>query len=188
MLDFTVNGRIEGPAGNDDAEAVPHGVYPAAGSDRWVAITVRDDAAFGALARVLAQPGLASDARFATAAARRKHREALDALMAASTRERDPHEMEAALQEAGVAAAVCATSADLLADPQLVHREHFRELSHPAYGTTPVEGSRFRLSRTPAVVDGPAPTLGRDNQWVLETILGYSEDRIAELVVAGALG
>jgi crotonobetainyl-CoA:carnitine CoA-transferase CaiB-like acyl-CoA transferase len=188
MLDFTVNGRIEGPAGNDDAEAVPHGVYPTAGSDRWIAIAVHDDAQFAALARVMEQPALASDPRFATADARRAHREALDALIAAWTGEREPHETEAALQAVGVAAAVCANSADLLADPQLVHREHFRQLSHPAYGTTPVEGSRFRLSRTPAVVDGPAPTLGRDNQWVLETLLGYSEERITELVVAGALG
>ena len=62
------------------------------------------------------------------------------------------------------------------------------ELEHPTYGTTPVEGSRFRLLRTPAVVAGPAPTLGRDNQWVLETLLGYDAERVTELVVAGALG
>lgn len=188
MLDYTVNGRIEHAVGNDDPEAVPHGVYPAAGNDRWVALAVHDDVQFAALARVVEQPGLATDARFATAAARREHRAALDAIVTAWTSERDLFAIEAALQDAGIAASVCATSADMLADPQLVHREHFRELSHPTYGTTPVEGSRFRLSRTPAVVEGPAPTLGRDNQWVLETLLGYSEDRITELVVAGALG
>jgi benzylsuccinate CoA-transferase BbsF subunit len=188
MRDYTVNGRVEHACGNDDADAAPHGVYPAAGSDRWVAIAARDDAAFATLAGVMEQPALASDPRFASAGARRAHRDALDVIVTAWTSARDPFEIESALQQAGVAASVCATSADLLADPQLAHREHFRELSHPAYGTTPVEGSRFRLSRTPADVSGPAPTLGRDNQWILETILGYSEDRITELVVAGALG
>ncbi len=43
------------------------------------------------------------------------------------------------------------------------------------------------MSRTPAQVGGSAPTLGRDNQYVLETLLGYDNDRIAELVIAGAL-
>jgi crotonobetainyl-CoA:carnitine CoA-transferase CaiB-like acyl-CoA transferase len=33
-----------------------------------------------------------------------------------------------------------------------------------------------------------APSLGQDNQHVLETILGYDETQITELVASGALG
>jgi crotonobetainyl-CoA:carnitine CoA-transferase CaiB-like acyl-CoA transferase len=188
LLDYTVNDRVQTAIGNDDAEAAPHGVYPAAGFDRWIAIAVSDDTAFAALAGVMAEAALADDPRFASAAARRLNREALEAVVSGWTREQDAHAAEAALQAAGVAAAVVANSADLAADPQLVHREHIRELPHPDYGTTPVEGTRFRLSRTPAVIGGAAPTLGRDNQDVLATILGYDEARITELVIAGALG
>jgi benzylsuccinate CoA-transferase BbsF subunit len=72
-------------------------------------------------------------------------------------------------------------------DPQLVHRHHFVQLDHLTHGTTTVEGSRFQLSRTPSQIKRSAPTLGRDNQYVLETILGYSETQITELVAAGAL-
>jgi hypothetical protein len=36
-------------------------------------------------------------------------------------------------------------------------------------------------------VEGPAPTFGLDNQWVLSELLGYDDGRIAELVIAGAL-
>jgi benzylsuccinate CoA-transferase BbsF subunit len=72
-------------------------------------------------------------------------------------------------------------------DSQLVHRHHFVQLDHPTHGTTTVEGSRFQLSRTPAQIKRSAPTLGRDNQYVLGTILGYSEGQITELVAAGAL-
>ncbi len=188
MLDYTVNGRTWTAAGNTDPDAAPHGVYPAAGDDRWLALAVHDDAQFAALATVLGTPELARDPRFASADARRAHAETLDATIAAWTAARAAHTAEAALQSAGVPAAVVAGSEDLCRDPQLVHRGHVRQLTHPTYGTTPVEGSRARLSRTPAVVDGPAPTLGRDNQDVLETILGYDADRIADLVVAGALG
>ncbi len=188
MLDCTVNGRVQGCVGNDDPEAVPHGAYPAAGDDRWVAIAVRDDADFAALASAIGAGELVRDPRFATAEARRAHRDTLDDTVAAWTREREASDVEAALQAAGVPASVVAASEDLVADPQLVHRGHIVQLEHPTYGTTPVESSRFRLSRTPAVVAGPAPTLGRDNQWVLETILGYDAERVTELVVAGARG
>jgi benzylsuccinate CoA-transferase BbsF subunit len=187
MLDYTVNGRVQGPVGNADPDAAPHGVYPAAGDDRWLAIAPRNDAEFRALCTVIERPDLAGDARFATAAARRARTDELDAIVAAWTREQDPGVAEATLQAAGVPASVAANSHDLCTDPQLVHREHVRQLSHPTYGTTPVEGARARLSRTPATIDGPAPTLGRDNQYVLETILGYDDARITELVIAGAL-
>jgi crotonobetainyl-CoA:carnitine CoA-transferase CaiB-like acyl-CoA transferase len=50
-----------------------------------------------------------------------------------------------------------------------------------------VEAPRFRLSRTPAQVVGPAPSFGDSTQWVLETVLGYDDERIAELAIAGAL-
>jgi crotonobetainyl-CoA:carnitine CoA-transferase CaiB-like acyl-CoA transferase len=188
MLDYTVNGHVQTCVGNDDPEAAPHGTYPAAGDDRWLAIAVQNDAQFAALTRVLGEPSLRDDPRFATADTRRAHRRELDAVVGAWTRTHDAHAAEAMLQAAGIAAAVVAASADLCNDPQLIHRDHFHQLPHPTYGTTPVEGSRSRLSRTPAVVAGEAPTLGRDNEDVLRTILGYDEDRITELVIAGALG
>ena len=40
LLDYTVNGRVQGRVGNRDRDLAPHGVYPAAGDDRWVAIAV----------------------------------------------------------------------------------------------------------------------------------------------------
>jgi len=187
MLDYTVNGNVEMPAANADHDAVPHGVYPAAGDERWLAIAVRSDAEFAALCRVLARPELARDERFASAASRRRNVGELDAIVTAWTKEQDANAAAGQLQDAGVPASVAANSQDLCTDPQLVHRGHVQRIPHPTYGTTPVEGSRFRLSDTPAAIAHDAPTLGRDNQYVLETILGYGEERITELVIAGAL-
>ena len=89
---------------------------------------------------------------------------------------------------AGIAGNKIHLGPELTRDPQLAHLGHFVALSHPGGGTTTVEGSRIRLSATPARVEGSAPTFGRDNQRILETILGYDEDRIAQLVMSGALG
>jgi crotonobetainyl-CoA:carnitine CoA-transferase CaiB-like acyl-CoA transferase len=187
ILEQTVNGRAPGATGNRDLNYAPHGVYPASGDDRWVAIAATTDAQFAALATAIGSPELARDARFATTAARLAHHEELDAPLAAWTIARDAAEVERTLQAAGVPASVVQSSSELCADPQLVHRGHFVDLEHPQYGTTPVESSRFRLSRTPSEVRGSAPTFGRDNQYVLETILGYDVERITELVIAGAL-
>src|SRR6185436_14993014 len=43
LLDYEVNRRIATANGNDDADFAPHGVYPAAGDDAWVAIAVTGD-------------------------------------------------------------------------------------------------------------------------------------------------
>src|SRR6266576_3474222 len=49
-----------------------------AGEDRWVAIAVEDDAAWARLAAVIGHPELASDPRYATAAARKQREDALE--------------------------------------------------------------------------------------------------------------
>jgi benzylsuccinate CoA-transferase BbsF subunit len=82
LLDFEVNGVVPERVGNRDPDLVPHGVYPAAGDDRWVAVVVDGDAAFRGLCDAMDRPELAHDARFATAAARRDHEAELDALVA----------------------------------------------------------------------------------------------------------
>ncbi len=188
VLDYAVNGRMETRTGNRDPDAAPHGVYPTAGEDRWVALAVRSDDQWLTLCQAMQRPDLGADQRFATCAGRQQWQDHLDAEIAEWTAARDGHEIEALLQGMGIPASVVQDSADLSRDPQLEHREHFVRVAHPTHGHTTVENSRFKLSRTPArIVDG-APTLGRDNQYVLESILGYDEGRIADLAASGVLG
>lgn len=187
LLDCAVNGRLLTRRGNRDPDLTPHGVYPAAGHERWIAIAVDGDAAFAALCTVLGQPALADDARFATRAARHANADALDDAVAAATAVHDMHDLAERLQAAGVAAHAVQNSAELLADPQLRHREHFITVAHPEREAVILENARFRLSHTPAAVPGPAPTWGADTDWVLRTVLGYDDARITELVTAGAL-
>lgn len=188
LLDYTVNGRSISRVGNRDRHAAPHGVYPAAGDDAWVAIAAGDDAQWRALCAATGQPALAGDPRFASAAARQAHANALDALLAAWTASRPAEESAAALRAAGVAAAAVLTGPELAADPQLRHRGLFVPVVHPQYAAAQVEGSRLLLSRTPARRPTDAPLLGTDNMHVLEQILGYDQDRITAAVAGGALG
>lgn len=188
ILDTVGSGRKYSPIGNDDLEYAPHGIYPAAGEDRWVAIACRTEEHWRALCAAMDQTQLAEDARFKTATARRRHRDELDRTIAGWTRARTPVETERVLQARGVPAHTVANTVDANADPQLHHREHFVRVKHPVAGDTFVENSRYRFSRTPAEVKRASPALGQDSQYVLEKLLGYSDDRISDLVANGVLG
>ena len=187
LLDFDVNERVPERVGNRDPDCVPHGVYPAAGDDRWVAIVVDGDRAFRALCEAMGRPELADDARFASPAARRRHEAILDGVLADWTRMREAEVIERELQARRVAASAVLDSAGLCADPQLRHRGHFLRIPHDELGATTIEGPRFRLSLTPTRVPDGAPTYGRDSARVLGDLLGYDDGRITDLVRSGAL-
>ena len=187
LLDYTVNGRVATRAGNAAPEYSPHGVFPCAGEDRWVAIACTDEDRFVALCRAAQHPEWAEDARFVTLAGRLANRDALEGELAAWTATLPPAELEAKLIGAGVPAHRVATAAEGFADPQLGALGHFPMVEHSEVGEVPIEGSRVRLSRTPAAAPRPAPLIGEHNQQVLGEILGLSEDEIIEVVASGAL-
>jgi crotonobetainyl-CoA:carnitine CoA-transferase CaiB-like acyl-CoA transferase len=178
FLDHTVNGRRRDGRGNDDDGLCPHGVYPCAGEDRWVAIAVRSDAEWRALCRILRCEDLAA-ARDAGAV--------VDEAIAAWTSARSPDAVERALQAAGIPAHAVLDTTGLAACPQLAHREHFLEIGCEIYQSTAIESSRLRLSRSVPRRPERALSFGRDNRYVLETILGRSPEQIAALAEAGVL-
>jgi crotonobetainyl-CoA:carnitine CoA-transferase CaiB-like acyl-CoA transferase len=186
MLDTLVNDADPTRRGNRDELLAPHGCYPVSGDDRWIAIAVESDRGFRDLCRLLGRDALASDPRFAKASDRQRNAEALDAAVAELTREHDGADLEARLQENGVACHTVQNSSAACADPQLQARGHFVRLeSGETY--TIVEDTRSKLSRTPARVRRGVPTLARDNREVLTELLGYDEARVAELAAAGVL-
>src|SRR5262249_59425876 len=108
-----LDAAVPAPTGSasQEAPAAPHGVYPCAGADRWIAITVFTDEEWRAFARVA---GVRDD-RFTTREARAANMAALDALVAGWTRTQVAEEAVALLQRAGVPAGVVANGEDLCA-------------------------------------------------------------------------
>jgi crotonobetainyl-CoA:carnitine CoA-transferase CaiB-like acyl-CoA transferase len=188
VLDAATSGRVLDRVANDDAQMSPHGAYPAAGEDEWVAIAVRDDADWKALARAIGRAEWAADARFATLEGRRAGAAEIDAAIAAWTRAQPPLDAERLLQAHGVPAHAVLHGGLATADAQLASREHFLSRPHAVHGSALVESTRFRLSRTPAQVERAGPTIGQDTDRVLRELLGYDDARIASLRAAGALG
>jgi crotonobetainyl-CoA:carnitine CoA-transferase CaiB-like acyl-CoA transferase len=186
LLDYTVNGTVTGRRGNASLDFAPHGVYPASGDDRWVAIAVTDETQWQGLCRALGAE-LAPDKRFATMESRLANQEALDAIIAGWTSTRDVDEIERALQAQGVPVHRLSTSTDVFADAQLAAREHIITREHGELGPVPIENSRMRFSATPARVTAAGPTFGEHNQRVLTEVLGLSDEEFVELLAEGVL-
>ncbi len=171
-LDWTINGRVEGAVGNDDDAYFPHGMFQTTGEDRWVAIACGSDQQWRDLCETIERPDLID---------RRSERKVVDDALRNWTLMRSAGEVETALQAKGIPTHAALDTPALFTDPQLQHRGHFIEIAHDIYPTTTIESSRLRLSRSEARTPERAITLGRDNRSVLEEILGYSPERIADL-------
>ncbi len=184
---YFADGSVQERAGNRDATAVPHGVFPCAGTERWCAISVHDDAEWHRLRHALGEPGWAADPALDTAAGRRAGENAIEARLAEWTSARTREEVVERLRRAGVHVAPVNDMADVLADEQLAHRRAFRQLDHAEIGRHSVPGPAFELPATPGSIDSPAPLLGEHTRQVLTAILGLSQAEVDELAAEGAL-
>jgi crotonobetainyl-CoA:carnitine CoA-transferase CaiB-like acyl-CoA transferase len=187
VLEQTMRGRQPPRDGNRDPHMAPCGIFRAAGDDRWIALAVEDDAAWGRLATLLGRPELAEDPRFATLVARKRHEDELEAIVSAWTAERTPEEATALLQAAGIPAFTAATNRDLAEDPHLAARGFLVALEHPAVGVRTHLGIPWRMTVHDCRVRTPAPCLGQHTDAVLRDVCGYDDAAIARLRAAQVL-
>ncbi|MBY4572532.1 carnitine dehydratase [Gordonia paraffinivorans] len=194
LLDTLVNNRPsrrgDYPRGNrlEFPQAAPHGVYPSAGDDQWVAIAVFDDEDWRAFVDAIGKPDWALDDRFATQKARFANQDALDAHVGEWTRTRDKYDVMTLLQGAGVACGAVQNPAELdTRDPQIAEYGTFFELDHPVIGSAKFEGVPIDFERGGPGNWRSAPLLGEDNDYVFGTILGLDADERAELAAAGVI-
>jgi len=187
ILDCEINGHVWHRMGNRDFGMAPHGVYPTLGEDQWVAIACQSDLAWTKLCAVMQFAAEAADSNLTSVAGRLERQDELEERIAAWTATRDGSRVQSLLIDAGAAAHIVQNSGGCSVDPQLLHRQHFVSVRHAEHETLVVEGSRVKLARTPGVVERGGPTLGEHNFYVLKDILGYDDDRIADIYASLAM-
>jgi crotonobetainyl-CoA:carnitine CoA-transferase CaiB-like acyl-CoA transferase len=186
-LEAAVNGHDPRPVGNDWPYAAPHNVYPCAGDDRWCVIAVETDEQWRRLCEQLGRPALAHDPRYATLAARRERLAEIDALVAAWTRQRDPHAAMRALQAAGIPCGAVQSGEDLYHDPQYAARGSVVAVEHPTRGRMPLADVPLRFAAGRLDPPRRAPLLGEHNTHVYCDILGYSPEQLAAWQQSGVV-
>jgi crotonobetainyl-CoA:carnitine CoA-transferase CaiB-like acyl-CoA transferase len=188
LMEFAMNGREQRRLGNRDRMMAPHNCYKTRGGPLdWVTIAVGSEREWHSLCAAIGQPLMASDPRFASAPARKRNEDELDAIITAWTKTRDRWEITELLQAARVAAIATMSSKDLAHDPHLAQRGYFPEVEHPEVGRRIHTGIPWTMSGTPCRVQRPAPLLGADTEEILSDLLGMSTREIQRLQESGAL-
>jgi benzylsuccinate CoA-transferase BbsF subunit len=185
VLEYLSSGREPARMGNSSTCAVPHGVYPCKGNDRWCAIAVFSDQEWAGLCRTIDKPQYIEDPGFSTLLARKKNESEINKLISEWTLQFSAEEVMARLQAAGVPAGVVKNAADIYADPQLKERNLFWQIDHPETGPVTHLGQSFMLSETPARPYRPSPLLGEHTEYVCSEILGMADKEFVELTQAG---
>jgi crotonobetainyl-CoA:carnitine CoA-transferase CaiB-like acyl-CoA transferase len=182
LIDLQLGGFDPTPQANRHPFMAPHGMYPAAGHERWLAIAVGSDAEWAALVGAMGEPTWACDESLARAAGRLARRDEVDARLAQWTVQHDRDALAARLQAAGVAAT------PLLELEEMNHHPHFRArgLGHSLAsfdgGSGFVYETPWHFDRTPAGAQGPSPRLGEHTRPLLRDILGMSDSEIEALM------
>ena len=179
LVEYLNNGVAAPRQGNRSRRFVPHGLFPAAEDDTWVAIACRDDADWARLVETIRRPDLAGIAD------RRAQEPRIEAALSDWTRGRDHWTAAAVLQASGVPASPVETLRDLLTRDAAM-RADYREVDLEVGVTAMVQeepilwnGARLPLRR--------APKWGEHTMQVLQGELGFSDARIAALAADNAL-
>jgi crotonobetainyl-CoA:carnitine CoA-transferase CaiB-like acyl-CoA transferase len=166
------------PRGNDSDLYAPHGAYRCAGEDDWVSIVATSETEWRQLCAVVPALTPLADLGFLDRVERRGE---IDNALTAWAQPRAAVDAEAALLRAGIPAAALATSLDLVRSNHLNARAFWEPHSAGVLPGLPWQASFGRVA-------GSAPELGADTGVVLSDVLGLSDEEIAALRVAGALG
>jgi crotonobetainyl-CoA:carnitine CoA-transferase CaiB-like acyl-CoA transferase len=182
LLDHLANGTEYGPMGHESDRACPHGVYQAAGPERYVAVACESQDQWAALYHTVPLARLDLDA--SSPLAERLGCDAeIDAALGEWIAERDPWEAAERLAAAGVPAYVVQRPSDLYQDPQLAHRGFFVTCDHAVMGPTPYDGPVTLFSETPARLHA-APAVGQHTDEVSREVLGLGDEEIAHYAAA----
>lgn len=183
---YTVGGEILTRAGNVSFGGSSSGIYRT--TDGYVAIAAgSSELVWRRFCRTIGKPEILQDARFATTAARRDHRDETVAIIQSWTGERTKQEVVNTLSAAGVPAAPVNNVAEMVVDPQVQARDMFVEITDPAYGPVKITGTPLKMSETPGQVRHLAPLPGAHNAAIYLDLLGVTQEEFIRLQEEGVI-
>lgn len=184
-----LTGKTAMPAGNRDVSLCPADTFRCA-DDTFVAIAAPAPDEFRGLCRAMGRPELAEDPRFKDHLTRLREDNATDILqiVAEWVRTKTADQVEALAEEHGFAASRVYNIKDVVEDPHFRARGFLSEVDDPLLGRFLDYEFPVMMSKTPPRVRWSIRPVGFDNEYVMQYILGKSEDEVRQLYACGALG
>ena len=187
LLTHQISPEVPLRQGNHRPALAPHGIYPSAGVDQWVALAVQDGPAFAALAALLGRADWAADAAMMSLAGRQQHAAQIEAALSAWTVQHSPEHAAQVLQAAGILAAPLLHAEHLPQDAHLIESGFFIDLDRAVSGPQRQGGLAIRQDGLRLGARSPAPLLGEHSQAVLQAHASVGPDQFAALVQAGVV-
>jgi len=182
---YLVGGVVPQRLGNAHPNIVPYQAFATA--DDFMILAIGNDRQFKAFCEVAGAWELAADPRFATNPERVKNRTAVcDAVAKLLKQHKRDYWLET-LEEHSVPCGPINSIDQVFNDPQLLERGMRISQHHPQAGEVDLVGNPIHYSRTPVQQDKAPPMLGEHSETILETVLGYSEEKIQTLKENGCL-
>ena len=184
LIDALANGADAPRIGNRSQEFAPHGLFPAAGEDEWLALAVRDDSDWIALCEAMGRGDLARRGDLRTLAGRKSAEDEIEAAVSEWSAAHGRWEAAELLQARGVPASPVETAADMVEGDDGVEPLFFRFQR----GDVP-----FMVQHQPFTWNGarlgtrPSPGLGEHNEEVIKGEWGVGDERYVELLVEQAI-
>ena len=183
---YQAEGRIPQRIGNRYESTYPYDVFPAKDGD--VVVAAGNNKLYGIFCDVIGRPELKEDPRFLNVKDRVAHHEEMREIVVAWTSQHTINEVDQILNDAGCPACPVNTIDRMVVDPQIAGaREMFPEIDQPGIGKLKVTATAQKLTRTKSCPRKPAPLLGEDNAAVYGKLLGYDENKLAELKSNGII-
>jgi formyl-CoA transferase len=154
------------------------------GPNDWLYVVVQE-AVWEDLAKLIGGETLATDPRFSKISERRKNQNEMWKLITEYARNYTKREFMALLNPIDVPCGPIMSTQDLATDEHVRGRDMWVELDHPQRGPWFNVGMPIKLSASPAKIER-SPTLGEHTDEILESVLGYSKEKITGMKQAGA--
>ena len=189
MMDFQImrwlmNKEIPGQTGNDHPTTAATGVYPTA--DGYINLAAMGTEMFIKLVTAIGLPELAEDPRFKLLKTRGQNRPALNAAIAARTKQEPTADWIELLNKAGVPCGSIKNVKETMEDPQVVHLGMAKTIQHPNLGEISVVNHPVIMSRSKREVFTAAPDRGEHNKEVYAEF-GISAAEVESLLQDGAV-
>jgi len=170
-------------------EGVRHRPYPSTVlpcRDGYVGVIGHMPIQWETLCAWMEKPELMDDPRFGTSGLRREHADDLDEILTSWLADKTQDELYHVAQELRIPFGKVMNAEQILHHTQLIHRNYFMSIDHPATGEVKYPGAPFRFKDLPYDIQR-APLLGEHNEEIYGRRLGYRPEEVVRLRELGVI-